>query len=77
MLHILEHTPASFCYRLDEQLIANDTMFVFGCGHCNVGGDPNILFDTLRYMKETLPTSMKFIHDTIIPINQHRHMSSN
>jgi glyoxylase-like metal-dependent hydrolase (beta-lactamase superfamily II) len=58
MLHTPGHTPGSVCYRMDEQLITGDTMFVFGCGHCNMGGDPNILFDTLRSMKENLPATM-------------------
>ncbi len=58
MLHTPGHTPGSVCYQMDNQLITGDTMFVFGCGHCNLGGDPNILFDTLRSMKENLPASM-------------------
>jgi len=58
MLHTPGHTPGSVCYQIDNELITGDTMFVFGCGHCNLGGDPNILFDTLRHMKESLPASM-------------------
>lgn len=58
ILHTPGHTPGSVCYQIDDQLITGDTMFVFGCGHCNLGGDPNILFDTLRQMKETLAASM-------------------
>lgn len=58
ILHTPGHTPGSVCYQIDNALITGDTMFVFGCGHCNLGGDPNILFDTLRWMKEKLPTSM-------------------
>lgn len=55
VLHTPGHTPGSVCYKIADQLITGDTMFVFGCGHCKVGGDPNVLFDTLRTMKETLP----------------------
>lgn len=55
ILHTPGHTPGSVCYRIDDHLITGDTMFIFGCGHCNLGGDPNILFDTLQYMREHLP----------------------
>lgn len=51
------HTPGSVCYHLGNELITGDTMFVFGCGHCKLGGDPNVLFDTLRSMKENLPAT--------------------
>lgn len=58
ILHTPGHTPGSACYRIGDQLITGDTLFVFGCGHCHAGGDPNILFDTLRTMKETLPENI-------------------
>ncbi len=33
-------------------------MFVFWCGRCDLtGGDPEIMFSTLRHLKETLPGS--------------------
>ncbi len=57
MLDTPGHTPGSVCYQLGNELLTGDTMFVFGCGHCKLGGDPNVLFDTLRSMKENLPTS--------------------
>ncbi len=58
MLHTPGHTPGSVCYLVDDQLITGDTMFVFGCGRCDLtGGDPEIMFSTLRHLKETLPGS--------------------
>ena len=58
VLHTPGHTPGSTCYLVDDQLITGDTMFVFGCGRCDLnGGDPEVMFNTLRHMKETLPGS--------------------
>ncbi|MCB1863917.1 MAG: MBL fold metallo-hydrolase [Chromatiales bacterium] len=49
VLHTPGHTPGSACYRLGRDLITGDTLFVFGCGRCDLaGGDPNQMFDTLR-----------------------------
>ena len=56
ILHTPGHTPGSACYRLENDLITGDTLFVFGCGRCDLsGGDPNVMFDTLRKMKTQLP----------------------
>jgi hydroxyacylglutathione hydrolase len=58
ILHTPGHTPGSVCYRIDDQLVTGDTMFVFGCGRCDFnGGDPEVMFDTLRHLKETLSGS--------------------
>lgn len=58
VLHTPGHTPGSACYRLGEHLIAGDTLFVFGCGRCDLaGGDPNQMFDTLRKIKTELPAN--------------------
>ncbi len=56
ILHTPGHTPGSACYRLGDDLITGDTLFVFGCGRCDLaGGDPNVMFDTLRRLKQELP----------------------
>ncbi len=50
------HTPGSACYYLDNKLISGDTLFVFGCGRCDLhGGDPNQMFDTLKKISTDLP----------------------
>ena len=37
-------------------MITGDTLFVFGCGRCDLqGGDPEQMFDTLKKMKTDLP----------------------
>ncbi len=63
VLHTPGHTPGSACYKIHDQLITGDTMFVFGCGRCDLaGGDPNQMFDTLNKMKAELPA-----HTQILP----------
>ncbi len=55
VLHTPGHTPGSACYRIEDQLITGDTLFVFGCGRCDLpGGDPEQMFVTLKDMKDRL-----------------------
>ena len=50
------HTPGSACYHLGNDVITGDTMFVYGCGRCDLsGGDPNIMYATLTRMADELP----------------------
>jgi hydroxyacylglutathione hydrolase len=57
VLHTPGHTPGSACYHLNDHLITGDTMFVWGCGRCDLaGGDPEEMYDTLRKLA-TLPGS--------------------
>jgi glyoxylase-like metal-dependent hydrolase (beta-lactamase superfamily II) len=56
VLHTPGHTPGSACYRVGDQLISGDTLFVFGCGRCDLaGGDPEQMYDTLRHLRDDLP----------------------
>ncbi|HDO34018.1 MAG TPA: MBL fold metallo-hydrolase, partial [Chromatiales bacterium] len=56
ILHTPGHTPGSACYRVGDRLITGDTLFVFGCGRCDLpGGDPARMFDTLRRIAEHFP----------------------
>ena len=58
ILHTPGHTPGSACYQVGNDLIAGDTLFVFGCGRCDLaGGDPEEMFQTLKRMKTELPAS--------------------
>lgn len=58
ILHTPGHTPGSACYHVGNDLIAGDTLFVFGCGRCDLaGGDPEEMFQTLKKMKSGLPQS--------------------
>jgi glyoxylase-like metal-dependent hydrolase (beta-lactamase superfamily II) len=57
VLHTPGHTPGSACYHIGLQLITGDTLFVFGCGRCDLrGGDPEQMFHTLHAMQHKLPT---------------------
>ncbi len=56
ILHTPGHTPGSACYHINNDLITGDTLFVFGCGRCDLkGGDPEEMFQTLRGLREGLP----------------------
>jgi glyoxylase-like metal-dependent hydrolase (beta-lactamase superfamily II) len=58
ILHTPGHTPGSACYQIGNDLIAGDTLFVFGCGRCDLaGGDPEQMFQTLKKIKTELPKS--------------------
>jgi glyoxylase-like metal-dependent hydrolase (beta-lactamase superfamily II) len=60
-LHTPGHTPGSACYHVGNELITGDTLFVFGCGRCDLaGGDPEQMYVTLKDM------ATHFSADTII-----------
>ena len=55
-LHTPGHTPGSACYHVGNDLITGDTLFVFGCGRCDMrGGDPEQMYVTLQHMADRLP----------------------
>lgn len=59
VLHTPGHTPGSACYRIDNDLITGDTLFVFGCGRCDLhGGDPEQMYTTLKRFRDELPASI-------------------
>ncbi len=50
------HTPGSSCFQMDKTLITGDTLFIFGCGRCDMeGGDPVQMYDTLQALKKIIP----------------------
>lgn len=55
VLHTPGHTPGSACYHLGNDLITGDTLFVFGCGRCDLrGGDPEEMHRTLCRLGQEL-----------------------
>ncbi len=55
MLHTPGHTPGSACYQIENEMITGDTLFVYGCGRCDLhGGNPEQMFNTLKEMKHKL-----------------------
>lgn len=62
-LHTPGHTPGSTCYHVNNQLFTGDTLFVSGCGRCDLeGGDPEQLYHSLQRLKTNLP-----LHTEIFP----------
>lgn len=54
--HTPGHTPGSTCYYLDGHLITGDTLFVFGCGRCDLqGSDPEQMYASLTKLGTKLP----------------------
>lgn len=50
------HSPGGVCYRLPGQLFTGDTLFVYGCGRCDLpGGDPEQIFQSLQRLKAEIP----------------------
>ncbi len=46
------HTAGGICFLLDGHLIAGDTLFVYGAGHCALpGGNANTFFHSLQKLK--------------------------
>lgn len=47
-LHTPGHTPGSVCMKMEDRLISGDTLFIGGCGRCDLpGGDPELLHRSL------------------------------
>lgn len=52
--HTPGHTPGSVCYHLGDYLLTGDTLFVQGCGRCDLaGGDVEQMFYSLQRLRDT------------------------
>lgn len=59
MLHTPGHTPGSVCYSLEEHLITGDTLFVSGCGRCDLrGGNPEQMYYSLQKLGHLPPETL-------------------
>ena len=48
LLHTPGHTPGSVCLLVNGRLLSGDTLFINGCGRCDLpGGNPREMFDSL------------------------------
>jgi len=55
-VHTPGHTPGSQCFHFDDALVSGDTVFIGGCGRCDLaGGDPEQMFDSLHRVLGSLP----------------------
>jgi glyoxylase-like metal-dependent hydrolase (beta-lactamase superfamily II) len=56
ILHTPGHSPGSACFQVDGALFTGDTLFVYGCGRCDLcGGDAQSMYHTLRRLVDGLP----------------------
>jgi len=61
VLYTPGHTPGCQCFLSQGHLITGDTLFIDGCGRCDLpGSDPKVMFNTLYNVLMKLPD------DTII-----------
>ena len=55
-LHTPGHTPGSQCFLVENKLVAGDTLFLDGCGRCDLpGGDPEEMYRTIYNKLMKLP----------------------
>jgi hydroxyacylglutathione hydrolase len=48
MIHTPGHTPGSQCFHVRDHLVSGDTLFIHGCGRCDLpGGDPEQMYYSL------------------------------
>jgi glyoxylase-like metal-dependent hydrolase (beta-lactamase superfamily II) len=48
LLHTPGHTPGSQCFHVQNHLVSGDTLFIKGCGRCDLpGGNPEQMYYTL------------------------------
>ena len=57
-IHTPGHTPGCQCFLAEGQMITGDTLFVDGCGRCDLpGGDAKIMYKSLTNIMMKLPDS--------------------
>jgi glyoxylase-like metal-dependent hydrolase (beta-lactamase superfamily II) len=50
------HSPGGLCYRVGDDLFTGDTLFVYGCGRCDLpGSDARRMFQSLQRLKQRIP----------------------
>lgn len=57
-LHTPGHSPGCQCFYIENTLIAGDTIFIDGCGRCDLpGSDPKAMYRSLYEVVMKLPDS--------------------
>jgi hydroxyacylglutathione hydrolase len=65
-LHTPGHTPGSHCLLAQDALVSGDTVFVNGCGRCDMkGGDPEAMYRSLSQVLARVPDQTRLLpgHD--------------
>ena len=58
-IHTPGHSPGCQCFLVENILICGDTLFIDGCGRCDLpGSDPNQMYDSLYKKLMPLPDSL-------------------
>ena len=56
VLHTPGHTPGCQCFLAQGQMISGDTLFIDGCGRCDLpGSDPRAMYNSLYNILMKLP----------------------
>lgn len=57
-MHTPGHTPGSQCFLVNGNLVSGDTLFLDGCGRCDLpGGDAETMYETIQNKLMKLPDS--------------------
>jgi glyoxylase-like metal-dependent hydrolase (beta-lactamase superfamily II) len=65
-LHTPGHTPGSQCLAVEDALVSGDTLFINGCGRCDLkGGNPEDMYRSLSQVLMRLPDQTRLFpgHD--------------
>jgi glyoxylase-like metal-dependent hydrolase (beta-lactamase superfamily II) len=55
-VHTPGHTPGSQCFHVHGNLISGDTLFLDGCGRCDLpGGDAEVMYDSIANKLMKMP----------------------
>ena len=58
VFHTPGHSPGGVCFKHGDQMIVGDTLFVDGCGRCDLPqSDVNAMYDSIHGVLMTLPDS--------------------
>lgn len=69
-IHTPGHTPGSQCFLCHGNLVSGDTLFLDGCGRCDLpGGDAELMFESIATKLLTLPDST-----VIFPGHNYHHL---
>lgn len=62
LLHTPGHSPGSACYRLGDCLFTGDTLFVYGCGRCDLAGsDIRAMHHSLQRLVHEIPDGTRIL----------------